>query len=659
MSDVIITPYGEAVKSFSSDEQDILALMNADKVARAYYENQWREANYAYQMILYEYAYQRQFNPSLPLEQQVRNMFPEKRLADYKLPLEFAVITRQVADELNSIPRPKWTSMTPDNNEREAKSKIFQRVYDYVYDQADGDWENVKTLFGKAIYGTAIEHCFHEYAEYPDYEAYKVNDDGVVEFKEVKRIISQTRFKYKDLRHVLIDCNATDINEAEHCFILFNLNYPTFRRMYGDVKRYNIEKVKTVSLADAFVSLGEARKGTTLPVVQVALFYDVPNNCEVILANGHRINIQDRHIPIPSYRGKPMLPIAIHYESKADGEIYGISKTSIVKPFREVKNKLRNAFFDIAKKMAFNTLVIDPMSDFDETSYEFGQPFIRAIPDEIKPIPASGNLEPLVDLDRQTDQDVIIFTGINILNTASGSSSESATKTAVRQESQVKLVELGLKVNSYHGYKRRAILLKQLIRLHYGSGRVRKIVGGPSEPIVITTPGVQMTRGVLRRKGKIDEKKINGVGRFELKPSDMVDDVELIMEGGAVSATKELVKARQKEAADFIISIPPDPQGIANYDVQALIKWAVEWGELPKEILKGGQKDIEDKTPDEIIQNMDLLEKPPTISDYINKAKNGQAGQQGEAPIAPTPQGGRPLMAGAGAVSQLPPANLR
>jgi len=79
----IDTPYGQTVKTFTSEEQDILALMGADKVARVFYENQWREFNYAYQMILYEYAYQRQFNPSLPLEQQVRNMFPEKKLADY------------------------------------------------------------------------------------------------------------------------------------------------------------------------------------------------------------------------------------------------------------------------------------------------------------------------------------------------------------------------------------------------------------------------------------------------------------------------------------------------------------------------------------------------------------------------------------------------
>jgi len=656
----IDTPYGQTVKTFTSEEQDILALMGADKVARVFYENQWREFNYAYQMILYEYAYQRQFNPSLPLEQQVRNMFPEKKLADYKLPLEFAVITRQMADELNSIPRPRWTSMTEKNSDRDSKSKIFQRVYDFIFDQADGDWENFKTLLGKAIYGTAIEHVFHEYAEYPDYEVDKVDSDGQVEWKKINRVISQTRFKYKDLRHVLIDCNATDINDAEHSFLLSNINYPTFARLYGDKKVYDIEKVNPIKPTEAYVTLGEARKGTAFPIVQIALFHDVPNNREIIMANGHRINRKDRHIPIPSVKGRPMLPLAVHYESKADNELYGISKSSIIKPFREVKNKLRNAFFDIAKKMAFNTLVIDPMSDFDETTYEFGQPFIRAIPDEIKPIPSSGNLQPIVDLDKQTDQDVIVFTGINILNTAGGGASESATKTAVRQESQVKLVELGLKLNSYHGYKRRAILMKQLIRLHYGSARIRKIVGEGSMPMVITTPGVQMTRGSLLRKNKVDEKKINGVGRFELKQTDLQDDVELIMEGGAVSATKELTKARQKEAADFIVSIPPDPQNQANYDTASLIKWAVEWGELPKEIMKGQDKGLDGKSPDEVAQGMDLLDRPPTVQGAINQMQNGQGqpGQQAvqasQPPVAPTAAGGRPVMSGQGAVSQSP-----
>lgn len=658
MSDTL-TPYGQSISKFSSEEQDVLQLMNTDKTARVYYENLWREFSYAYQMILYEYAYQRQFNPSLPLEQQVRNMFPEKKLADYKLPLEFAVITRQIADELNSLPKPKWNSMTANSLARDSKSKIFQKVYDYVFDQCDGDWEQFKTLLGKAIYGTAIEHVFHEYAEYPDYEAESVGDDGQVKFKKVDRIISRTRFKYMDLRHVLVDCNATDINDAEHCSILSNINYPTFQKMCSDPKVFDISEVKPIQPTECFVTLGEARKGTSYPVVQLVLFHDVPNNRSMWLANGNRINIKDMHIPIPSVNGKPMLPIAVHYESKADNEFYGISKCTIIKPFREVKNKLRNAFFDIAKKMAFNTLVIDPMSDFDETTYEFGQPFIRAIPDEIKPIPASGNLQPIVDLDKQTDQDIITFTGINILNTAGGSSSESATKTAVRQESQVKLVELGLKMNSCHGFKRRAILLKQLIRLHYASGRVKKIAGDAPQPMVITTPGVQLKRGILN-KNKLYEERIQGMGRFELKQTDMQDDVELIMEGGNVSATKELVKARQMDAAEFIMKIPPDPQNQSNYDVAALIRWAVEWGELPKEIMKGQAGGVSDKSPDQIIQGMQLLDKPPNIQDTLNQMQNGQSTGQPPAPgappqaQAPTAAGGRPLMAGSGAVGQLP-----
>lgn len=654
----IETPYGTAKNQFSSEEQDILSLMMADKTARVFYENQWREYNYAYQMILYEYAYQRQFNPSLPLEQQVRNMFPEKKLADYKLPLEFAVITRQIADELNSLPKPKWTSMTDNPAARDGKSKIFQRVYDYTFDQCDGDWEQFKGLLSKAINGTNIEHVFHEYAEYPDYEASEVDKDGEVQFKKVNRVIDRVRFKSKDLRHVLVDCNATDINDAEHDFVLSNVNYPSFVKMFGNNKNFDIEGVKPINPVEAFVSLGEARRGVGFPIVQLALFHDKPNNRMMWLANGKRINKRDLHIPIPSVNGMPMLPLAVHYEAKADNEFYGISKCTIIKPFREVKNKLRNAFFDIAKKMAFNTLVIDPMSDFDETTYEFGQPFIRAIPDEIKPIPASGNLQPVVDLDKQTDQDIITFTGINILNTAGGSSSESATKTAVRQESQVKLVELGLKMNSYHGFKRRAILLKQLIRLHYSSGRIRKIAEGVPEPIVITTPGVQLFRRGLFNKDKVDEQKVNGVGRFVLKQTDMQDDVELIMEGGNVSATKELVKARQLDAAKFIMSIPPDPQKQMAYDVKALVKWAVEWGELPKEICSGGDETVSDKTPEEIIQGMDLLDKPPTPEDFINQQKNEQAAAQGQPPVAPTAAGGRPVMSGQGAVGQPAPTGL-
>src|SRR5690606_32755002 len=131
-----------------------------------------------------------------------------------------------------------------------------------------------------------------------------------------------------------------------------------------------------------------------------------------------------------------------------------------------------------------------------------------------------------------------------------------------------------------------------------------------------------------------------------LRQKDLEGDFDFIMEGGTVSATKELVKARQLEGAQFLVNIPPDPQGQAAYDVNELVKWVVQWAELPVGIAKGTGLNVEDKTPEEITSEMDLLEKPNSPEAYLNQLKNEQAAAQGGNPQAPTPQGGRPLMAG-------------
>lgn len=425
-----------------------------------------------------------------------------------------------------------------------------------------------------------------------------------------------------------------------------NMGWESFKKAFGNENLYDISNVKPCSIQEVYVSLGESRKNAPFIGVQLAFWYSVPDNCMMVLANGKRINKKHMVIPVPSVNGKPMIPVAVFYQSKADNEFYGISQCAIIKPFREVKNKLRNCFFDISKKMAFNTLVIDPMSDFDESSYVFGQPFVRAVPDEVKPIQTSANLQPVIELDKQTDQDVITFTGINILNTAGGTSSESATKTAVRQESQVQLVELGLKMNGYHGFPRRSILLKQLIRLHMKSGKVQKIVNGPQEKITITTPGVDLKRGIFNPKN-IYEQKNKGIGKFDLRPTDLEGDFDFIMEGGTVSATKELVKARQMEGAEFLVKLQGDPQDVLPYDQKELAKWVVQWAELPASIVRDASMNVEDKTPEEITNEMDLLDKPNSPKEYLNQLKNDQAAAQGGNPQAPTPQGGRPLMAGA------------
>jgi hypothetical protein len=632
--------YGIEWKNFGSVEQGWLTKLTLAKARRNFYEQLWREWNYAYQMILLEYATQRKFNPSIAPEYQVRSMFPDQRLSDYRLPIEFAVITRQVADEWANLPITHWVSMSADESVRAGKGMIFQHTYDYFYDINDGDLETFKTLLGKAIYGTAMEYVFQEFMQYPDYEPSGVDKEGTVKFKKITRTINRPRFKNLDIRRVWFDANATDVDECEYGFIGWNYGQDTFDKVFANPLLYNQELVKqskAMNVSDVYVSVGESRGGNIGQVVQVIRCFDLVKNEICHLANGRCIDLEHpKPIPVPSLNGKPRLPLAVFYDSPVDKEIYGVGKCFMLKPFRELKNKLRNMFFDVSKKIAFSTLVIDPDSDFDEDSYEFGQPFIRANPDEVKPLPVQANLQPAIELDKQTDQDIIWATGINFLDTAGANASESATKTAIRKESQVKLVELGLKVNTAGGFKRRALFLKQLIRLHYASGTEKDPNTGTTIPLSIKTKGVRMVRG-QGKKGSYDislESTPHDIGQFQLQSTDLSDDFDLTLEGGNISMTKELMKARQLEAVGFILKLPPDPQKALPFDVDAIAAWALEWGELPKNIGRGQPNSLQGKTPDQVIQGMQLAQTPPNMQQFLQN--------KGQAPSPPPNAGSQP-----------------
>src|SRR5690606_26958615 len=130
---------------------------------------------------------------------------------------------------------------------------------------------------------------FHDYQTYPDKEASSFKDGQVV-YKDIQRVISQTKFKSLDIRHFLVDRNATDIDSAEHAAVLMNMGEQSFKQAFGDTEIYDITGVKACSIQEVYVSLGESRKNAPFIGVQVAFWWSVPDNCFMVLANGKRIN---------------------------------------------------------------------------------------------------------------------------------------------------------------------------------------------------------------------------------------------------------------------------------------------------------------------------------------------------------------------------------
>ena len=609
----------------------VLAECEKMRLSREYKETEWNEANHAYQTVINEYK--RSFNQDQAPEIQYR----EKQMSDIKLPLEFAVIQRKLTYIMSNVPIPKWIAEGSeiDDETRQAKGKTFGYIFDYVWYLCDGDWELFKTIISSLIYSIGYVSWFHEYytqeVEVPD--SFK---DGVITYKKVTKVVSRTKVRNEDVRHVLLDYNASDLRDVRKGAFIRHYDKSKFDTLFK-AEQYDTANIQAISPTECFQKVGEEQSNQQKEIYETLYYYDEGMDRFAIICNGYHLNPYDGKrvneenktwSPIPSEDKK--FPCAFWIDHYLDSELYALGECTLVKPFREIKNKTRNMVFDVMKKIAFQTIIIDPLSDFDEDEYEFGQPFIRADINDVKPMPVSANLDFTVRMDEGTNNDIAMFTGINITDTGNPEKNETATKTAARRESQFAIIENYIKQNMTNGWKRLWLGMKGTIKLGYS------IPQEEGKGFMIRTDGVKL----FRSSGNITEEEQEGSFMFETNGEDYEGGFELIPEMSNVAYTKELEDEKKRES---IASLKEYQQGEVNTFKLAEIE--AELGGLPRDVVnpnpnvKEGDLDLE-QTPETVTKNMDLLAKPPQHDELMAKANAQVENPEGETPSKRIPNAG-------------------
>lgn len=623
--------------------QRVLSEMSKMVMARQYKEIEWYENSHAYQTIVDEYlSAKRSYDPNVAPELQQRLPFRERNMSDNHLPVEFAVVQRKLTTIMANLPKMNWTPMNVMNvTEREGKAVTFGYLFDYVWYLTNGDVEMFKCVLCSLIYGTGLMEWFHEFYVRNLLVPSDVDESGQVTYKQERRIVSQTRCRNKDIRYVLFDENALNVGTIERGTVIEHLGLDTFKKQY---KSFRIEGVQPINPIQCFLKPGDEKRAQPMMVVELCKYYNEILDQYVLIANGIHINPysgtrdegSEGCAPIPS-RDK-LFPIAVFIDHHLDGEFYGMGEVTLAKPMRFIKNKTRNMIFDVMKKVGFPTLIIDPMSDFDEEDYEFGQPFVRAEPGDIVPIPINANLDVAINLDKLNDNDLSVYTGQNIFDTSNAQPDETATKTALRRESQNAMTENYMKYNMDQGFKRLWTGMKNSILLHYKAARLDDLTREPTG-FKVRTIGKRLIRS-QSEPGKIIEEDATGASFFETKPTDFADDYDLVLEMSNIAYTKELEKQRQDEALTFLVELGPQ---VSNFAKIGSIR-AKNAG-LPDDVIAqaaGGGMDL-DQPASEIMKQLDLLAKPPTPDDLFNPQTAGApAGATAVAPAAgpaPAPQG--------------------
>lgn len=619
--------YGKALKDYESDNVAHHWLQRAQQMyqRRSFFEQMWRNSLFAFVAfaIYGDEGTRRSFDPDTAPE--LQSYFNNKftafgfRFTDVRYPLEFAVVMRKLAVEIKNLPVPDWMVI---GAEDQSPAILWKNVYNQAMDEANGDYEDFETWLQKDIFGTSIRWSrmigYENVVQEPN-----ITTTGEIEYKEKKYNVREFKSTTVDLRHVLLDdgCRNSDLSDCEDAIVFEYFTKDQGEVIFSDVDFEGLG-IKPARKNELFQDINDLNGGDNKEFYEVMNCYHETKDKYVRLMNGKVFD--ESPIPMRSYRGRKEIPLSLFVDHKIPGQPYGYGEPAVVKAFREIKNKNRNLIYDVTKKAAKPTLAIDPLSTFNEETYTWGQDFVRVAPNDMQPIPVVANLEPALELDNRTDTDIVIATGVNILDTAAPPSDETATKTVIRKESQVALIDLGLHFNSVTGLKRLHRINANILQLNLKVPEFNPD-GSTKEFREVITQGKQIFRSQLEStEEQFMEEDNQGVHGFQYKGEDIDFDFHPIIKLGNIAISDQLQKSVEEEAIALMAQVAPqaiDQMGMAEY--------LRESRGLPEGVVLKQDKESMDISPDSEQDTIDKLIKNaggyiPEDQKAINNYKNAQ-----------------------------------
>jgi len=527
------------------------------KQRRMYYETLWRSALTNFYIGIFPdsaVGAKPLYNPIY--EQYDMSLYSKDgfRFLRMRLPMMHSIVIRKMAAEMPNRPKVNFVAMG-DNDP--AKAVAFKHWFaQFLYDM-DADQEDFETFLWKDILGTAAVMVITK-----EYDVTVKDENGTRETRTKKR----TEYKSIDLRRLWLDehCQKSNLEDCNYCQIDEYLSKDEALQVYSNKEKYNQEVLSkaveiTMETDDGDTNYGDLFGLQEVQFVRVTHCFDKIHDCYHVLINDLVINT-DLQNPIPRMAkatGKD-LPIALAVDFKMPGSPYGYSSAHVSAIFFRIKNLIRQILFEVTEKQAKPLLAVDPLSGFDEETFEWGQEFMRIKPGDVSPIQINFDTNTLYNMDKTTDNDVISATGINFNDTTNMDAGETARKTIIRRESQNAIVEMGMNYNSSVYFKRLYELLKDEILYQW-----RDQIG---KSLRVRTKNVQIGRN---KKGELveDDQAINGFRYFDLKRNDLAEDYELYLELANMASSKELEKAIVAEQLQAIAPFLQtfDAQGLATY----------------------------------------------------------------------------------------------
>lgn len=569
---------------YDPDANHVLRRAVAMAQRRRNYEEMWRANIFAFVAhAIYDVgSAPRQFDPAVAPE--LQGYFNSKmntfgfRFTDIRYPLEFAVIMRKMAMEMKNIPDPNWRDITQKD---QSVCDLFSRVYeDVLYNESFGEYEMFEAFLNKNVFGTTVLWSrivdFDNKISEPKWDETKKDWGYDKKTPRIRKLVTSC----VDLRHVLFDEGATKptLEDCDDAIIFEYFSEDRGNQIFGKAKLEALN-IKPCAVTKCFQDVSDRMGGDTKLVYEVMHYQNCRTDDAIDLINGK--TLKKTPIIMRPFRGEKWLPLSILTDHKVPGCIYGYGEPTILKAFREIKNKNRNLIYDIIKKMSKPTLFVDPLSTFNENEFMFGADIIRVAINDVKPLEIHPDLNPAIELDKMTDNDTILVSGVNIADTSVAPANEKATKTIQRKESQVAVIDLGMSLNTCTGLQRFHHINANLLTLNLRVPRLDE--AGKAVPMEVTLKGKQMFRGKGDKSNSFITQPAEGSHTFEYFGEDLVGHHFVPqLEMGNIAVSEIADKAMKMEGMEQMReNAQIDP---SCFDPHTANQMIAEWYDFPKEI---------------------------------------------------------------------------
>lgn len=491
-------------------------------------------------------------------------------LSNIKLSMYFSVIQAKFAEEIN-VRSP--IQFYPRGKDDVKKLPVIKAAWDYAWEKSHSEHEYHKAVLGKYIYGTSIWK--EEYVE--DIRlvrnAEKLDEEGHMVYGE-KRFIDYEGVKgrYIPVYNFLKDTDAKSMDEAQDCAEIKRMNIDDVKRIYATCS--NIDLVVPAEL-DGDVTQDQKREsGYDNKVVEVYEYYNKLRDLYVVItASG--VLLESSPIPYAHKR----LPFARMVNYMRDDSFYGKSEIQTIEPMVAVKETLVNQAIDMTSLNINKPMIVSSAAELtDPNAQVYPGKIIDVEGDvnQIKPLEFGSVGSDFYNMNSIMDDEIIRVAAVDtksIIDVAG----ETATKTAIKKESSLKRIKLGMIINDEIFWRNIAELRLSNIKQFFAIPVVNEIQGNNDSK----TMRMEGKRLIRRKGGGVVEEASEGLSFFESTKDDFDVNMDVaILSSAPLPLSNELSKADRISfynafAESGIIDTEKfvkDAAGLYNIDPDAVIK---------------------------------------------------------------------------------------